>query len=61
MDNNQVSEQPAGYTPAPEPFRNSTDYQQRICEFGNFMGGIVNATIIRYQQLPRRCVGILSQ
>ncbi|HVT95741.1 MAG TPA: carboxypeptidase regulatory-like domain-containing protein [Bryobacteraceae bacterium] len=46
MDNNQVSENAVGYTPsvdAIEEFNMIT--QNASAEFGNFMGGIINATI----------------
>src|SRR6266436_5121192 len=46
MDNNQVSDNLLGYTPAPdaiEEFNLITN--NASAEFGNFMGGIVNATI----------------
>jgi len=62
MDNNQVSDNLLGYTPAPDAIQEFNLIPNNAsAEFGNFMGGIVNATIKSGQQLPRRCVGILSQ
>src|SRR6266571_4523836 len=46
MDNNQVSDNLLGYTPAPDAIQEfNLITQNASAEFGNFMGGIVNATI----------------
>ena len=46
MDNNQVSDNLVGYTPAPDAIEEFNLITQNApAEFGNFMGGIVNATI----------------
>ncbi len=46
MDNNQVSDNLLGYTPAPDAIQEFNLITQNApAEFGNFMGGIVNATI----------------
>jgi hypothetical protein len=46
MDNNQVSDNLLGYTPAPDAIEEFNLITQNApAEFGNFMGGIVNATI----------------
>src|SRR6266700_2413771 len=46
MDNNQVSDNLLGYTPAPDAIQEfNLITNNASAEFGNFMGGIVNATI----------------
>ncbi len=46
MDNNQVSDNLVGYTPAPDAIEEFNLITQNApAEFGNFMGGIVSATI----------------
>ena len=46
MDNNQVSDNLLGYTPAPDAFQEFNLITNNApAEFGNFEGGIVNATI----------------
>jgi Carboxypeptidase regulatory-like domain len=46
MDNNQVSDNLLGYTPAPDAIQEFNLITNNApAEFGNFMGGIVNATI----------------
>jgi carboxypeptidase family protein/TonB-dependent receptor-like protein len=46
MDNNQVSDNLLGYTPAPDAIQEFNLITQNApAEFGNFEGGIVNATI----------------
>jgi len=46
MDNNQVSDNLLGYTPAPDAIEEFNLITNNApAEFGNFMGGIVNATI----------------
>ncbi len=46
MDNNQVSDNLLGYTPAPDAIQEfNLITQNASAEFGNFQGGIVNATI----------------
>src|SRR5215467_522308 len=46
MDNNQVSDNLLGYTPAPDAIQEfNLITSNASAEFGNFMGGIVSATI----------------
>src|SRR5207249_4868073 len=46
MDNNQVSDNLLGYTPAPDAIQEfNLITNNASAEFGNFMGGIVNASI----------------
>ncbi|MGH9515421.1 MAG: carboxypeptidase regulatory-like domain-containing protein [Terriglobales bacterium] len=46
MDNNQVSDNLLGYTPAPDAIEEfNLITQNASAEFGNYMGGIVNTTI----------------
>src|ERR1700686_5699789 len=46
MDNNQVSDNLLGYTPAPDAIQEFNLITNNApAEFGNFEGGIVNATI----------------
>ncbi|HKW18861.1 MAG TPA: TonB-dependent receptor [Terriglobales bacterium] len=46
MDNNQVSDNLLGYTPAPDAIQEfNLITQNASAEFGNYMGGIVNTTI----------------
>lgn len=46
MDNNQVSDNLVGYTPSPDAIQEFNLIEQNAsAEFGNFMGGIVSATI----------------
>jgi Carboxypeptidase regulatory-like domain len=46
MDNNQVSDNLVGYTPAPDAIQEFNLITQNApAEFGNFMGGIINASI----------------
>ena len=46
MDNNQVSDNLLGYTPAPDAIQETNLITNNApAEFGNFMGGIVSATI----------------
>ena len=46
MDNNQVSDNLLGYTPAPDAIQEFNLITNNApSEFGNFMGGIVSATI----------------
>ena len=46
MDNNQVSENAVGYTPSPDAIQEFNMITQNAsAEFGNFMGGIISATI----------------
>jgi len=46
MDNNQVSDNLLGYTPAPDAIQEFNLISNNApAEFGNFMGGIVSATI----------------
>jgi len=46
MDNNQVSDNLLGYTPSPDAIQEFNLISNNApAEFGNFMGGIVNATI----------------
>ena len=46
MDNNQVSDNLVGYTPSPDAIQEFNLIEQNAsAEFGNFMGGIISATI----------------
>ncbi len=46
VDNNQVSDNLVGYTPSPDAIQEFNLIEQNAsAEFGNFMGGIISATI----------------
>jgi hypothetical protein len=46
MDNNQVSENDLGYTPAPDAIQEfNLITNNASAEFGNYMGGVINATL----------------
>ena len=63
MDNNQVSDNLLGYTPAPDAIQEFNLITNNApAEFGNFEGGIVNATIKSgTKPVPRRCLGVFPQ
>ena len=63
MDNNQTSDNLLAFTPSPDAIQEFNLITANApAEFGNFQGGIVNASIKSgHQPLPRRCLGILPQ
>ena len=63
MDNNEVSDNLLGYTPAPDAIEEFNLISNNApAEFGNFMGGIVSATLKSgTNSFPRRYLGIFPQ
>ena len=63
MDNNQTSENNLGFTPSPDAIQEFNLITSNApAEFGNFQGGIINASIKSgTNQFPRRRMGVFPQ